>query len=158
MSKESEGLVETSNNLAEVSILPVKAGAGAGYSVLRIATSQRSSVASQLTFINQKIEAIAKLAGATATETDSYPGWEPDWNADLLKKSVAAYEKAFKKKPVVEVIHAGLECGVISEKYPNMQMLSIGPTVVSPHTPNERLKLADIDKLVTLILGIFKEL
>ena len=143
------GLVETSNNLAQACILDYK---------FRVLLSQRSSMPSQHEFITQKIEAIARLAGAEIFIGSGYPAWQPDWHSYLLEKSTLAYKKIFNKEPKIEVIHAGLECGVIGAKYPEMEMISFGPTIVTPHTSKERLKISDIDKIILLLIELFKSL
>ena len=148
MTQDSE-LVETSNNLAQACILDYK---------FRILLSQRSSITSQHEFITQKIEAIAKLAGAEVFNGSGYPAWQPDWHSKLLEKSILAYKKIFDKEPKIEVIHAGLECGVIGAKYPGMEMISFGPTIITPHTSQEKLKISDIAKIIQLLIEIFKSL
>ena len=140
---------ETSNNLAQISITDDK---------LRILLSQRSSVSSQGDFITQKIESIAKLAGAKVFSGAGYPAWQPDWQSNLLKKSIQAYQNLFNKEPIIEVIHAGLECGVIGAKYPNLEMISLGPTIKTPHTPKERMKISDIDDIVRFLIELFKNI
>lgn len=132
------GLVETSNNLAKIRFNEGK---------LVILTSQRSSVVSRLQAITRRIHAVAHLAGGTARNSDGYPPWEANWNSPLLAKAKEVYKKRFGKDPVVEVIHAGLECGIIGDKYPGMDMLSFGPTIRNPHSPDERIKVSDIDKI-----------
>lgn len=132
------GLVETSNNLAKIRFADGK---------LVMLTSQRSSVVSRLQAITRRIHAIAHLAGGTAKNSDGYPPWEANWNSPLLAKAKEVYKSRFGKDPVVEVIHAGLECGIIGDKYPGMDMLSFGPTIRNPHSPDERIKITDIDKI-----------
>jgi len=148
-SKQPPHLVETSNNLAQIDI---------DEGALNILLSQRSSSLPSLEFITKKIEAVAQLAGATFFTSTGYPAWEPEWQSSLLTKAVQVYKQLFGKDPRIEVIHAGLECGVLGAKYPQMQMLSIGPTIHSPHTTNERLKVTDIDKIGQFLKELLKQL
>jgi len=149
VTRQTPHLVETSDNIAVISI---------DKSYCNILVSQRSSKSYKLDFITKKIEAIATLAGATFHTTTGYPSWEPNYHSTLLQKSTQVYKSLFGKDPTIEVIHAGLECGVFGSKYPNMQMLSIGPTLKCPHTTSERLKIADIDKITMFLLELFKQL
>lgn len=149
MSADIKDLVETSNNFASIA---VKGNA------VEIITSQRSSLASRLSAQTEKIEALATLAGASMKNSDGYPGWSPDMDSELLKKSVAVYEGLFKKKPIIEAIHAGLECGIIGAKYPGMDMISFGPTLESPHSPDERIHVGSIGKVYDLLKALLKTL
>ena len=148
MSK-SEGLVETSNNLAILSITD---------NVLNMLLSIRSAIASKSDFLTEKIKAIATLGDFDLNVCNGYPAWEPNYNSDLIKKSVLAYKKLFDKEPKIKIIHAGLECGIIGDKYPGMEMLAIGPEILDAHTPQERLKIDDIDKIVLFLLELFQNL
>lgn len=129
MSTDIQGLVETSNNLARVTIEDNK---------VKVLTSQRSSVVSRLRAHTNRIEAVARLAGGEAQSSGGYPPWQPNMDSPLLAKSLAIYEKMFNKKPHVEVIHAGLECGIIGDKNPGMDMISIGPTLTTSPTPRTK--------------------
>lgn len=147
MNHEIDGLVETSDNLASLSI---KNGA------LHILSSQRSSVASKLNAITSRIEASLRLAGAQFASNAGYPAWQPDPDADVLKRCVSVYNARFGKNPIVNVIHAGLECGIIGNKIPGMQMVSFGPTVVSPHSPKERAEIKTIDMTANFLVDLLK--
>lgn len=142
-----EGLVETSNNLATVKIEDGN---------LRILSSQRSSLVSRLEALTKQINSVAELAGGSAHSGDGYPPWEANWDSQLLKKCVEVYKKKFGKEPVVEVIHAGLECGIIGSKYEGMDMISLGPTIKNPHSPDEKLKVTDLDKIWDFMAELFK--
>ena len=120
-----EGFVETSNNLAIVEIKNQE---------LHIVTSQRSSVMSRLAELTGRVEAIAALAGVAARHTDGYPAWQPDLDSPLLKRSLQVY-RVFRSEPVVGAIHAGLECGVLGMKFPDMDMISTGATLVDALLP-----------------------
>lgn len=147
MNHDVEGLVETSDNFASLAIADSK---------LHLLSSQRSSVASKLDAITQKVEACVRLAGGTSKSNDGYPSWQPDMNSDLLKRCVTLYEKRFGNKPIVNIIHAGLECGLIGAKIQGMQMVSLGPTVVSPHSPQERAQISAIPKCADFLVDLLK--
>jgi dipeptidase D len=149
MSADVEHLVETSNNLAQVSISDDN---------LTVLLSQRSSLDSQNHFITKKIEAIARLVGAEVYSGAGYPAWEPNWKSPLLKKAILVYEDLFQQEPVIEIIHAGVECGVLSEKYPDIQMLSLGPTIKNAHTYHEKVNVSDIEKILDFLLALFLEI
>ena len=138
MSADVEGLVETSVNLATV-----KSTADA----VKINTSQRSSYAARLDEIAQRVIDIARSHGASHEAVASYPPWEPDVNSSLLTRCVTTYLKLFGREPDVELVHAGLECGVIGSKYPGMEMVSMGPTVKNPHSPDEALFVPSLARL-----------
>ena len=85
------------------------------------------------------------------THESEYPGWKPDTHSALLEKCVASYQRLFGNRPVVRAIHAGLECGLFLEKYPDLDMISFGPTLRGVHAPGERLDLASLDKFVKFL-------
>ncbi len=149
MSPDIEDLVETSNNLANVCIED---------DAVKVLTSQRSSVVSRLQSHTDTIEAVARLAGGEAHSGDGYPPWQPNMDSPLLARSTALYEKMFNKKPVVEVIHAGLECGIIGDKYPGMDMISIGPTLKYPHSPDEKIHVGTIGMVWDFVAALLKDL
>ena len=147
MNHDVEGLVETSNNFARIRIEGNQ---------LKTLSSQRSNVASKLDAITQRVEACIRLAGGVPNSGEGYPSWQPDMNADIVHRCVDVYEKRFGKKPIVNVIHAGLECGLIGAKIPGIQMISFGPTVVSPHSPKERAPVSTISMVADFIVDLFK--
>lgn len=147
MSQEVEGLVETSDNLASVKIADGK---------LHLLSSQRSSVASKLDAITNRIEACVRLAGGVAKSNEGYPSWQPKIDSDLLKRCVATYKARFGREPVINIIHAGLECGLIGDKIADMDMVSFGPTVVSPHSPKERAEMATIPMVANFLVDLLK--
>ncbi|MBO8472893.1 MAG: aminoacyl-histidine dipeptidase [Bacteroidetes bacterium] len=146
MSADIKGLVETSTNLASVKL--ERPG------LVRIGTSQRSSVTSERRAAADQVSAAFELAGAVVTHESEYPGWKPRMDSPLLKRCVASYEKLFGKTPVVRAIHAGLECGLFLDIYPNLDMISFGPTLRGVHAPGERLDLASLDKFVAFLQDI----
>lgn len=149
MSPDIEGLVETSNNFANISVEG---------STLKVLTSQRSSVVSRLKAHTSKIESLARLAGGEAKTGDGYPPWQPNMESPLLAKSVKLYEDMFKKKPVVEVIHAGLECGIIGDKNPGMDMISVGPDLRYPHSPDEKIHVGAVGKVWDFLVALIASL
>ncbi len=150
LSREIEDLVETSANLAA---LKLEEG------VYRFSTSQRSSVMSRLVEVNRRTEAAARLAGCTYINTkNKYPSWQPNWDSPLLALTKGVYRGLYGKDPVVEVIHAGLETGVIGSKYPGMDMISLGPTIRNPHSPDEGLHIPSLRGVYTLISELLKSL
>ncbi len=138
MSKDMPGLVETSTNLASIKMQP-------NHTIL-ITTSQRSSVDSAKYDIAHQVEAVLTLAGATVTHGDGYPGWKPNLNSEILKTAQESYRKLFDAEPKVRAIHAGLECGLFLEKYPHLDMISIGPQMYGVHSPDERLSISSTQK------------
>ncbi len=143
------GLVETSNNLAQVRVEN-------GHLV--VLTSQRSSVESRLEALTHQIEAVARLAGGKVYNGNRYPAWQPNMDSPLLLKSCEIYERLFEaQKPVVKVIHAGLECGIIGNKVPGIDMLSFGPTIKSPHSPDEKIHLASVGRVGAFLVALLKE-
>ena len=138
MSRDIPGLVETSTNLAAVKIIDDK--------TIRITTSQRSSVESRKNDIAGQVEAHFQLAGAKVSHSDGYPGWAPNMQSRIMKISADAYEELFKVKPAIKAIHAGLECGLFLSKYPNLDMVSFGPTMTGVHSPDEKLNIPTVEK------------
>ena len=133
MSRDLEGLVETSTNLASVKMLPD--------SKVLVTTSQRSSMESRKWDIARQVEALFRLAGAEVTHGDGYPGWAPDMNSRIMRIASDAYEELYGVKPAIKAIHAGLECGLFRAKYPHLDMVSFGPTLRDVHSPSERMHI-----------------
>jgi len=147
MSADIPGLVETSTNVAAVHTT------GRTVSVV---TSQRSSVASELDEACFTVRAIIEMGGASAHTSDGYPGWKPDLGSAILKTAKATYQSLYGKQPEVKAIHAGLECGIIGERYPGMDMISFGPTLEGVHSPDERIHIDTVPKFWDFLLGILK--
>jgi dipeptidase D len=146
MSADVEGLVETSNNLATVTL------SGANFEIL---SSQRSTVMTRLAEITARIHAVADLAGVAATDENSYPAWEPSLDSELLHRCKAVYRDRFGSDPLVQTIHAGLECGLIGARIPGMDMISFGPTIENPHSPDERLFVPSVARVWEFIVHLF---
>ena len=147
MSYDISGLVETSTNLATVILDGNNAIMG---------LSSRSSISSALQDFRDRIHAIANLSGATVSEETPYPGWKPNLDSKLLKQSKKIFKDMYGKDPTVEAIHAGLECGIIGEKFPGMDMISIGPTIKYPHSPEEQVHVSTVDKFYDFTLKIIE--
>ena len=138
MSKDLEGLVETSTNLAAVKMTDDQK--------IVVTTSQRSSLESRKNDIAGQVEAHFQLAGAEVSHSDGYPGWAPNIDSKIMKISADAYEELFGVKPAVKAIHAGLECGLFLSKYPSLDMVSFGPTMTGVHSPDEKLLIPTVEK------------
>jgi dipeptidase D len=149
MSNDIDGLVETSTNLAAAKVEG---------DVLTILTSSRSSVASALDWIRQKIRAVAGQADAEVDEHNGYPGWKPDLGSEVLKVVKAVHTRVLGKEPHVEAVHAGLECGIIGEMVPGMDMISFGPQIEFPHSPDERVKVDSVGRFYDLLTAVVEEL
>ena len=121
-------------------------------------TSQRSNVMSNLRNMADSVKAVFQLAGADVVQNDGYPAWKMNPNSKLVKVTVDAYRKLFGKEPQVKGIHAGLECGLFSEKYPHLDMVSFGPTLRCVHTPDERLSIPTVQMVWDHLLEILKNI
>ena len=150
MSFAVPGLVETSTNLASVKF-------GDDHTIV-VTSSQRSSVESAKTYVMQMVESVFTLAGADVAHSDGYPGWAPNPESHLLETTVAAYRRLFSTEPKVRAIHAGLECGLFLEKYPELEMVSFGPTLRGVHSPDERLEIATVPKFWQLLCETLRTL
>jgi len=145
MSMDIPGLVETSTNLAAAHIEG---------DVLKVITSQRSSVVSELHALAERVEAAFFLGSFDVEHHGEYPGWKPNLDSNILKVSVESYRKLFHTEPEVKAIHAGLECGLFLEKFPDLDMISFGPTLRGVHAPGEKLELASLDKFVAHLVDV----
>ena len=148
MSQEIENFVETSTNLASVKMTEP--------GVIRIGSSQRSCVTAARRAAAAKMEACFVLAGAIVRHEGEYPGWAPAAESPVRDACVASYRKLFGVEPKVKAIHAGLECGLFTEKFPGLDMVSFGPTLRGVHAPGERLDLASLDKFVALLVDVIR--
>ena len=143
MSQDIKGLVETSTNLASVRMTE--------HGEVKVVTSQRSSITSAKRMIAAKVRANFEAAGAEVVHQYEYPGWKPDTQSHILHECVESYKRLFGVEPIVKAIHAGLECGLFLEKFPGLDMISFGPTLLGVHAPGERMDLASLDKFVALL-------
>ena len=142
-------MVETSSNIASVQSEDDK---------VRIVSSQRSNVMSNLKNMANTVKALFLLAGAEVKQNDGYPAWKMNPDSKLVKITVDAYKKLFGKDPIVKGIHAGLECGLFSEKYPHLDMVSFGPTLRNVHTPDECLLIPTVQMVWDHLLEILKNI
>lgn len=147
--KALETMVETSSNVASVQSEEGK---------VTVVTSQRSNVMSNLRNMANTVKATFQLAGGEVIQNDGYPAWKMNPNSKLVEITVEAYKKLFGKEPVVRGIHAGLECGLFSEKYPHIDMVSFGPTLRFVHTPDERLHIPTVQMVWDHLLEILKNI
>ena len=148
MSRDIPGLVETSTNLASIKFVDEDK--------IVVTTSQRSSVDSQKKCIAQTVESVFTLAKAKVEHSDGYPGWQPNPNSAILAVAVETYKKMFGVEPKVKAIHAGLECGLFLEKYPELDMISFGPTLRDVHSPDERINIESTQKFWDYLIAIIQ--
>ena len=146
--EEIAWLVETSNNVASIETSDNEA---------KIVCSQRSNVMSALDNQAATVKAVFQLAGAEVVQGEGYPAWKMNPDSQLTKVAVATYKNLFGKEPQVLGIHAGLECGLFSEKYPDLDMISFGPTLRGVHSPDERLLIPTVQMVWDHLLSILKE-
>jgi dipeptidase D len=138
MSKEIEGLVETSTNLASIKMKPEN--------TIHIETSQRSSITSARNDMAATVRAVFALSGARTASGDGYPGWKPNSHSEILEVAKESYRRLFGVDAKVMAIHAGLECGLFLDKYPHLDMISFGPTLTGVHSPDESMHIPSVDK------------
>ena len=148
MSQDIPGLVETSTNLASVKMRPGN--------VIRIETSQRSSTASAKQDIARMVRTVFRMAGATITFGEGYPGWKPNTHSEILEVATESYRRLFGTEAKVKAIHAGLECGLFLDKYPALDMLSFGPTLQGVHSPDERMLIPYVQRFWDHLVDILK--
>jgi len=149
MSPSIEDLVETSNNVAKVM---VKDGQ------IKIESLTRSSVASSKDDMAYTLKAAFELAGCEVSFSGEYPGWAPNMDSPILKVLDALYEKMNGEKANVAACHAGLECGILGQNYPEMDMISFGPTIKGAHSPDERASISSAKKYWEFVLEILKNI
>jgi len=149
MSQDIDDFVETSTNLASVKFEEEE---------ILITTSQRSSIESAKRDISNMVASVFKLAGGRIEQSDGYPGWKPNPNSQIKEQTAEAYERLFGEKPEVLAIHAGLECGLIGDKYPEMDMTSYGPTIKRAHSPDEKIEISTVAKFWDLTIDILKNI
>ena len=150
MSQDIPGLVETSTNLASVKMKPGN--------VIRIETSQRSSIASAKEDIATTVRTVFELAGAAVSHSEGYPGWKPNTHSEILEIATASYRRLFDTEAKVKAIHAGLECGLFLDKYPTLDMISFGPTLQGVHSPDERMHIPSVERFWLHLTDILKHI
>ena len=149
MSPDMENLTETSSNLARISVVNGK---------MSIETLQRSSVESQKWDIANGVRCALEMMGAEVTHSGSYPGWTPKPSAPIVSLMGDLYKKMYNEPAKVSACHAGLECGILGTNYPDVQMISFGPTIKGAHSPDERVKIKSVAKFWDYLLAILKEI
>jgi dipeptidase D len=138
-------LVETSSSLARVILNEGK---------FLTQSLQRSSVDSSKFDIANSVGASLRSIGANVEHTGSYPGWAPNPNSPILEIMVPLYEKLYNEQPKVQACHAGLECGILNERYPGLDMISFGPTIKNPHSPDEKVHIGSVEKFWNFLLEV----
>lgn len=149
MSPDIPGLVETSTNLATVTT---------NAQTVLVGTSQRSSIESAKKYIAESVKAVLDLAGSEVIQGDGYPGWKPNMDSEILRISRRAYKELFNSEPEVMAIHAGLECGILGDKYPGLDMISFGPTITGAHSPDEKVNIHTVEQFYLLLSKILEEI
>jgi dipeptidase D len=142
-------LVETSCNVGVLDDL------GGGY---QISVSGRSSLAPALRGLLGQIRSVARLAGAEATHSDGYPGWKPNLKSPLLARSLEVHRRVHGREATVRAIHAGLECGLLTEKYPDLDIISYGPDIQGAHSPDERVRIETVARMWTFTRALIEDL
>ncbi len=149
MSQAIEGLVQTSTNLAAVHTHEDS---------VKVVKSSRSSINSELKFVLKSLKAFANLIEADIEQPNPYPGWAPNPDSEILKTMMKLHKELFGKEAVAEAIHAGLETGIIGEKFPGMDMISFGPTIKHPHSPDEKVQISTVERFWTLLTKTLEHL
>lgn len=149
MSPDIPGLVQNSTNLATLAI---------NGDVMEIGTSQRSALESSKKAVATRVATVCRLAGFDAEHGGGYPGWKPEPGSEIVQKLQSVYQKMFGQPAKLVAMHAGLECGVIGEKYPGMEMVSFGPEIENPHSPNERVQIASVETFWRYLRAILEAL
>ena len=147
MSQDIPDLVETSTNVATIHTEG---------DLLKLGTSQRSSINSAIQYIASNVRAIFSLAGARVETNDGYPGWKPNLDSLILRTSKEVFKEIFNKEPAIKAIHDGLECGILEAKNPGLDIVSFGPTIEGAHSPYERVNIKTVEKFYDLLKGILK--
>ena len=150
MSGAVEGLIETSDNLASIKM---KDG-----DVVEVTVHQRSSVDSRRDEIADRVKALFSMIGAEVTFEDSYVGWAPNPDSKVLRVAEQSFEDLFGRKPRIEALHAGLECGLFLEKMPGLDMISFGPTLKDIHSPSEKANIESVKQYWAFLCEILRRL
>lgn len=149
MSPDVAGLVQTSTNLA---VITTKG------EMVELITSQRSAIESSRSAAAAMVATVCRLAGFEVEHSGNYPGWKPEPHSEVVQKLQAVHQKLFGEPAKLIAMHAGLECGVIGEKYPGMQMVSFGPTIVDPHSPNERVQISSVESFWKYLKAVLEQI
>ena len=149
MSAAIDGLVETSNNIARVEVKHGK---------IKIGCLTRSSVNSSKMDLANALKCVFELAGYDVTFSGDYPGWNPNPDSEILEVLQEEYQRLFNEEPRVVACHAGLECGILGRNYPDLDMISFGPTIKGAHSPDERVSIASVQKFWKFLQEILKKI
>jgi len=149
MSPDVPGLVQNSTNLAIISL---------NGDAAEIVTSQRSAIEASKHAVARMVATVLRMGDFDVEFAGSYPGWKPEPKSEIVRKLQAVHERVFGSPAKLIAMHAGLECGVIGEKYPGMQMVSFGPTIVDPHSPNERVQISTVQSFWTYLKAVLEEI
>ncbi len=149
MSPDIPGLVQNSTNLATVALKD---------SEIEINTSQRSAIESSKSAIARMVATVCRLAGFEVKHSGGYPGWKPEPNSEIVQKLKAVYREVFGSETRLVAMHAGLECGVIGAKYPGMQLISFGPQIENPHSPNERVQISSVESYWKYLRAVLEQI
>jgi len=149
MSPDIPGLVQTSTNLAT---------AATDQDAVEVGTSQRSSIESSKRAAARMVATVFGFAGFEVEHSGDYPGWKPEPGSDIVRTAQAVHQDVLGRKAELIAMHAGLECGVIGEKYPGMQMISFGPQIVDVHSPSERIKISSVGPFYRFLTGLLEKL
>jgi len=141
--------VQNSTNLA---VITVNDGAA------EIITSQRSAIESSRNALAQTVATVFRMVEFKPEHSGNYPGWKPEPTSEIVQKLQSVHEQLFGKPAKLIAMHAGLECGVIGEKYPGMQMVSFGPTIVDPHSPNERVQISTVQSFWKFLRAVLEKI
>jgi len=149
MSSDITGLVETSSNIARVEASEGK---------VHIISMTRSSVDSAKLDVCNAFDSLFELINVKAEHKGNTPGWNPDMNSEILSIGKNLYKKLYDSEPLIKAIHAGLECGLFKSEYPDLDIVSIGPTIMFPHSPDEKIKVVTVDRFWTYLLELLKNI
>lgn len=149
MSPDIKGLVQTSTNFAIIETRENE---------IYVLTSQRSSVETEKRAMTEMVATAIEVGGGVVTYNDGYPAWQPNVHSPILEVASKVWEEQTGSAPHIEIIHAGLECGLIGEKYPHMDMLSIGPNLHDVHTPDERCQISSVERVYSFLLELLKKI
>ena len=149
MNPDVAGLTQNSTNLAIIST---------SGDTVEFVTSQRSAIDGSMMSAARMVATVFRLAGYDVEHSGRYPGWKPEPHSDIVSKAQAVHEELFGQQAQLIAMHAGLECGVIGEKYPGMQMISFGPTIVGPHSPNERVQISTVQSFWRYLKAVLERL
>ncbi len=149
MSPDIPGLVQTSTNLATLATQDT---------TIEVGTSQRSAIESSKMGAARRVATVCRLAGFEVEHGTGYPGWKPDPSSEIVRRLKQVYEQTFGGEPKLIAMHAGLECGVIGDKYPGMQLISFGPQIENPHSPNERVQVSSVESFWRYLVAVLERL